>query len=264
MSGLHAAASKASSDPAPPARRVLAQARFETRALLSHGEQLVVSLVLPLMALVALALVPYPDLATGPWAGRERIDVLTPGVLALAVMSTAFTGQAILLAFERRWGVLRLLGTTPLGRGGLLAAKALSVLVVIAVQLVVLGGAAALLGWRPQALGLLPAVVVVVLGAAAFALLAACLGGTLRAEAVLALANLVWVLLAAGGGVLLPVSTMPEVVVPLLAWLPSAALGDGLRTALVDGRLAVVPVLILLAWAVVAGLVARRALRWSD
>ncbi|MGD8201130.1 ABC transporter permease [Ornithinimicrobium sp. W1679] len=259
-----ASPASAASPPASPARRVLAQAGFETRGLLSHGEQLVVSLVLPLMALVALALVPYPDLATGPWAGRERIDVLTPGVLALAVMSTAFTGQAILLAFERRWGVLRLLGTTPLGRGGLLLAKALSVLVVIAVQLLVLGGVAALLGWRPGPGGLLPAAVVVVLGAAAFALLAACLGGTLRAEAVLALANLVWVLLAAGGGVLLPVSSMPPAVAAVVVWLPSAALGDGLRAALVEGRLAVVPALVLLAWALVAGLVARRALRWSD
>ena len=262
MSGT--SATGLASPPAGPARRVLAQARFETLGLLSHGEQLVVSLVLPLLALVGLALVPYPDLASGPWAGQARIDVLTPGVLALAVMSTAFTGQAFLLAFERRWGVLRLLGTTPLGRGGLLTAKALSVLVVVAVQLVVLGAVAAVLGWRPDVAGLLPALVVVVLGAAAFALLAATLGGTLRAEAVLALANLVWVLLAAGGGVLLPPSTMPDVVAPFVSWLPSAALGDGLRAALVDGRFTTGPSLVLLAWALAAGLVVRRSLRWSD
>ncbi|MFK5635399.1 MULTISPECIES: ABC transporter permease [unclassified Ornithinimicrobium] len=250
--------------PAPAGTRVLAQARFEAAGLLRHGEQLVVSMVLPLMALVGLALVPYPDLTLGPWAGAERIDVLVPGVLALAVLSTAFTGQAILLAFERRWGVLRLLGTTPLGRGGLLAAKALSVLVVLAVQLTVVGAVGLVLGWRPAVGGLAPALLGVVLGAAVFALLAACVGGILRAEATLAVANLVWVLLVAGGGVLLPAHAFPGLAGTLVGLLPSAALGDLLRTALVDGGLDLAAVLVLGVWGGLAGLVARRFLSWSD
>lgn len=244
--------------------RVLAQARFEAAGLLAHGEQLLVSMVLPLLALIGLAYAPFPELAIGPWAGARRIDVLVPGVLALAVMSTAFTGQAILLGFERRWGVLRLLGTTPLGRDGLLAAKALSVLVVLAVQLVVIGTVGLVLGWRPSLLGLVPALAAMVVGAAVFALLAACLGGTLRAEAVLALANLVWVLLAAGGGVLVPAASFPAGMSAVASLLPSAALGDALRDALVHGTLAWGPILVLLVWGVAAAFVARRFLRWSD
>ena len=249
---------------APGSTRVLAQARFEAVGLLRHGEQLLVSMVLPLLALVGLALVDYPDLAVGPWQDERRIDVLAPGVLALVVMSTAFTGQAILLGFERRWGVLRLLGTTPLGRGGLLAAKAVSVLAVLVVQLVVVGGVAVGLGWRPSVVWLVPGALAVVLGATVFALLAACLGGTLRAEAVLALANLVWVLLAAGGGVLLTARAMPDPLSVMVGLLPSAALGDALRTALVDGGLDGRAFLVLLVWGLLAGLVARRFLRWSD
>jgi ABC-2 type transport system permease protein len=249
---------------APAAARVLAQARFEAVGLLRHGEQLLVSMVLPLLALVGLALVDYPELAVGPWEGERRIDVLAPGVLALVVMSTAFTGQAILLGFERRWGVLRLLGTTPLGRGGLLAAKALSVLVVLAVQLTVVGGVALAMGWRPSLVGLVPALLAVVLGATVFALLAACLGGTMRAEAVLALANLVWVLLAAGGGVLLTAQALPEPFASVVGLLPSAALGDAMRTALVDGAFDLRAFVVLLVWGVLAALVARRFLRWSD
>lgn len=252
------------STPSPAATRVLAQARFEAAGLLKHGEQLLVSMVLPLLALVGLALVPYPELAVGPWGDARRIDVLTPGVLGLAVMSTAFTGQAILLGFERRWGVLRLLGTTPLGRGGLLTAKALSVLVVLAVQLVVIGAVAVALGWRPDPVGTLPALLAVVLGAVAFAALAACLGGSLRAEAVLALANLVWVLLAAGGGVLLPAHSLPGPAASIVSLLPSAALGDALRSALVHGAFAWAPLLVLLAWGAAATLLAQRLLRWSD
>lgn len=264
MSPTSTAANTPSPRAAAPRARVLAQARFETAGLLRHGEQLLVSMVLPLLALIALVQVPYPDLDVGRWAGVERVDVVVPGVLALAVMSTAFTGQAILLGFERRWGVLRLLGTTPLGRGGLLVAKALSVLVVVAVQVFVLGAVGVVLGWRPALAGLAPALVAVVLGAAAFALLAACLGGALRAEAVLALANLVWVLLAAAGGILVPSAVLPGALGSAVSLLPSAALGDALRAALVDGAWDWRAVGLLLGWTVLAGVVARRLLRWSD
>lgn len=244
---------------APPARRVLRQARFEAAGLLRHGEQLLVSIVLPALALVTLALTDVPSLGPG-----RRIDLATAGVLALAVVSTAFTGQAILLAFERRHGVLRLLGTTPLGRGGLLAGKALSVLVVLAVQVVVLGGLGLALGWRPDPVGVLPALVVGVLGVAAFASLAALLGGTLRAEGVLALANLGWVLLLGVGGVVLPTSQLPDAVAGVVTWLPSAALGDGLRVALVDGAVPAREALVLVGWSAVLGGLAARYLRWSD
>jgi ABC-2 type transport system permease protein len=247
------------SGPAPALRRVLAHAGFEARGLLSHGEQLLVSVVLPLMALVGLAVTESPSLGTG-----ERIDLATAGVLALAVISTAFTGQAILLGFERRWGVLRMVGTTPLGREGLLLAKALSVFAVLAVQLTVLGAVAALLGWRPDPAGLPGAVVVTVAGALAFASLAALIGGTLRAEGVLALANLLWVLLAAVGGVLFSAARYPEPWASFVAWLPSAALGDGMRSALVEGSFPVVDILVLLGWTLLSALLAGRLLRWSD
>lgn len=250
------------SAPSSSSTRVLAQARFEAVGLLRHGEQLLVSMVLPIIALVALALIAYPELAVGRWAGAERIDVLAPGVLALAVMSTAFTGQAILLGFERRWGVLRLLGTSPLGRSGLLMAKGLAVLVVLAVQLVVIGVVALGLGWRPDPSGLVPALLAVILGAAAFAALAACLGGFLRAEAVLALANLIWVLLAVAGGLLVPAQSLPGGAA--IGLLPSAALADALRSALVLGTWDWRALLVLLLWAAAAGAAARRLLRWSD
>ena len=238
---------------------MLAQTVFEAKGLLSHGEQLLVSIVLPLMALVGLALTDVPSLGSG-----ERIDLATAGVLALAVISPAFTGQAILLGFERRWGVLRMLGTTPLGRGGLLADKALSVLAVVEVQFVVLGAVALFLGWRPELSGLPGALVVTLAGALAFASLAALIGGTLRAEGVLALANLLWILLAALGGVLISADRYPAPWDTIVSFLPSAALGDGLRAALVEGSFPLAEILILLAWAALTSALASRLLRWSD
>ncbi|WP_256842372.1 ABC transporter permease [Ornithinimicrobium cryptoxanthini] len=245
--------------PAPAARRVIAQAGFEARGLLSHGEQLLVSVGLPLMALIALAITDAPSLGTG-----ERIDLATAGVLALAIISTAFTGQAILLGFERRWGVLRMLGTTPLGRDGLLLAKALSVFAVLVVQFLVLGLVAAFLGWRPDPAGIPGAIVVTVLGVLAFVSLAALVGGTLRAEAVLALANLLWIVLAAAGGVLIPADRFREPWNTIVSFLPSSALGDGLRAALVNGAFPTGDILVLGVWAAVTGLLASRLLRWSD
>ncbi|HET7763201.1 MAG TPA: ABC transporter permease [Phycicoccus sp.] len=243
--------------PATPARRVAAQAGFEARTLLSNGEQLLVSVVLPGLALVGLTLASVPDLGPG-----RRVDVATAGTFALAVVSTAFTGQAIATGFDRRAGVLRLLGTTPLGRGGLLLGKALAVLAVLAVQVVVLGALALALGWEPRPGGLLPALVGLLLGSGTFVALALLLAGTVRAEAVLALANLVWVLLL-GLGVLLPTSQLPAGLATVARLLPSGALGDALRASLLEGTWPWPQWAVLAAWGLAAGLAATRWFRWS-
>ena len=245
---------------APPARRVLAQTAFETRAILRNGEQLLITIVLPVLLLVALTRTSVVDLDTG---GGTRVDAVTPGVLALAVMSTAFTSQAIATAFARRNGVLRLLATTPLGRGGLLAGKVLGVLAVEAVQVLVLGAVALALGWHPEAAGLGAALVAVLLGTAAFTALALLMAGTLRAEAVLAIANLVLVLLAVAGGIVVPVDQLPGPLATVAAALPSGALGESLRAALADGVLAPGPLLVLAAWTATLGALAARLFRWS-
>lgn len=244
--------------PAAPRQRWLAQARFETATILRHGEQLLVAIVLPALALVALSLTDSPDLGPG-----RRIDVATAGVLALAVVSTAFTGQAIATGFERRYGVLRFLGVSPLGRGGLLVGKLGAVAVVLSVQVVVLGAIAAALGWRPALAGVVPAILTVVLGAAAFLSLALLLAGTVRPEGVLALANLVWVLLLPLG-ILVPTDRLPDVLGGVARALPSGALGDGMRASLVDGSWPLASWAVLAAWALVAGVAAARWFRWSD
>ena len=244
---------------APTRNRVLAQARFETGTLLRNGEQLLVALVLPAMALVGLAVSHSPSLGAG-----RHIDLAVPGVLALAVISTAFTGQAISTGFDRRYGVLRLLGVSPLGRNGLLVAKALAVLSIELVQGVVIGGLGLALGWHPQWMGLFAGTLVALLGTWAFVALALLLAGSLRAEGVLALANLIWIALLGLGGVIIPRTQMPSGLSHLAAVLPSGALGDGLRAAFVHGQMAGLPLLVLVAWGAVATALASRTFRWSD
>ncbi|MCL1872305.1 MAG: ABC transporter permease [Promicromonosporaceae bacterium] len=248
------------SQAAPAWRRVAAQAAFETRTILRNGEQLLVTIALPLFLLVGLARTSIFELDT---AGATRIDFATPGVIAVAVMSTAFTSQAIATAFDRRNGVLRLLATTPLGRGGLLAGKVLGVLAVEVVQAVVISVVALGLGWRPHAAGIPAALGAGLLGTAAFTALALLIAGVLRAEGVLAVANLVLVLLIAGGGVLVPPDRLPGPLADLATWLPSGALGEAMRGALLGGGVPVLSIVVLALWTAAFGWSAARLFRWQ-
>src|SRR5699024_6653318 len=96
---------------ANPVTRVLSHAVYELRTTLRNGEQLLLSLILPALLLVFLAKATVIDVATAE--GLGRVDVVAPGVLALAVMSSAFTGQAMATGFDRRAGALRLFAPSP-------------------------------------------------------------------------------------------------------------------------------------------------------
>ena len=238
---------------APFWRRTLRQAGLEARVALRNGEQLLLTLVLPVIVLVAAARTTSLSLGSG-----DRPSLALAGVVALAVVSTAFTGQAIATGFDRRNGVLRLLATTPLGRSGLLAGKVGAVGLLVLVQLLVLGLVAVAVGWQPDAAGVLAALPALVLGVAAFTALGLLLAGTLRAEATLAAANFVWVLLLAGGGLVLP-SPVPA----LTSALPSGALGEALRAALTEHVLALGPLAVLAGWAVLVTLAVVRWFKWE-
>lgn len=242
---------------APLPRQVLAQAAMEARLLLRNGEQLLLAVVIPLIVLVGA--VQAAD-RFGLEFDDPIVDVMTPGVLALAVMSTAFTSLAIATGFERRYGVLKRLGTAPLSRGTLLAGKVGALLLVEVLQFAVIGAAGLALGWAPSVsvVGLLLAAL---LGTAAFAALGMLLAGTLRAEATLAAANLVYLLLLAGGAVVLPVSAYGDLG-ELVRWLPSGALGESMRAAC-DGRTAWGDLLVLLGWAVAGSAATARWFRWE-
>ena len=244
---------------AAPRRRVLSQAGFETSTLLRNGEQLLVSLVLPALVLIGLHATGSPSLGPG-----RRIDVAVPGVIALCVISASFTSQAISTGFDRRYAVLRYLGTTPLGRRGLIAAKVLATLAIEVIQIAVIAVIGVALGWQPDLSGLPYAVLFVVVGTWAFVALALLLAGTLRSEAVLALANLIWVLLLVGGGVIVPRTELPDGLSGVAGLLPSAGLADGLRSALVDGALNLPALGVVVAWGVVATVLAARFFRFDD
>ncbi|TVT60478.1 multidrug ABC transporter permease [Amycolatopsis rhizosphaerae] len=240
-------------------RMLLAHAKVETSLTLRNGEQILLTLLIPLALLVGLTVLDV--LPTGNLGPVSKVDWITPRILALAVMSSAFTGQAIALGFDRRYGVLKRLSATALPRWLLVAGRIVSALVVVAVQVVVLGIVAAFLGWTPSGAGVAEAVLLLVLGTLSFGALGVLLGGALRAEVVLALANIVWFALLLAGGILLAPSALPSGAATLVELLPSGALAEGLREALVDGTLGLEPVAVLLGWGVVAGVIATRTTR---
>jgi ABC-2 type transport system permease protein len=244
---------------APFHRQVAAQAAMESRLMLRNGEQLLLAVVIPVIVLIGCVL--GAD-RVGMALRSPAVDVFTPGVLALAVMSTAFTSLAIMTGFERRYGVLKRLGSSPLPRSGLLAGKIVGLLAIETLQVAVISVVAFGLGWDPAAGGLLGAGLAILLGTAAFASLGLFVAGVLRAEATLAVANLVYLLLMAGGAVVLPARAYGAFG-DFVLWLPSGALGDAMRDALLDGRVNVVDLAVLLGWAVVGTALTARTFTWE-
>ena len=248
--------------PAPGAgrrpRMIAAQAGLELRALLRNGEQLLLTLIIPVVLLVGFSL---EHLISG-----SKVDFLVPGIIALGIMSTAFTSQAIATGFERQYGVLKRLGATPLRRSGLIAAKTSTVLVVELGQTAVIVVVGLLLGWSPDAT---PAAVIgvpllILAGTAAFSGLALLLAGTLRPEATLAAANLIYLLLLGVGGVIFSLDKFPASARPALRLLPTGALSDGLHAMLQHGSgLPLRDLAVLLAWAVLGIGVTTRVFRWE-
>jgi ABC-2 type transport system permease protein len=243
---------------APVTRRVLAQARMEARLMLANGEQLLLAVVIPVIVLIGG--VRGAD-RIGLDFTRPTVDVLTPGVLALAVMSTAFTSLAIATGFERRYGVIKRLGSSPLTRIDLLVGKVSALLLVEVLQIVVITPGGLALGWDPD-VSVVAALLAVVAGTAAFAALGLALAGSLRAEATLAAANLVYLLLLAGGAVVLPMSAYGDFG-DVVRWLPSGALGNAMREALGDATIAWRELAVLAGWALAGAGLTARTFKWE-
>jgi ABC-2 type transport system permease protein len=257
-----AAAPPTSAPAAAPWRRmVAAQTRMELRLTSRRIENLFVMLVIPPALLAFFAAVPV--LSTG---SDRPVDFLLPGVLALAVISTAFANLSIATGFERGYGVLKRLGGSPLPRSALITAKLLAVALVETIQVVLLVAIGALIfGWRPApGANLAITLAALALGTIAFAGLGLLLAGTLRAEATLALANGLFLLFLMLGGVVLPMDHLPAPLEAVARLLPAAALSELVRGGLSTPSLDLAaPFFVLLAWGTGAILLAVRTFRWD-
>lgn len=215
-------------DPRPSAvpKMLAAQFGLELKLLLRNGEQLLLTMFIPITLLVGLTLLPLGSF------GQHRAATFTPVIMALAVISTAFTGQAIAVAFDRRYGALKRLGATPLPVWGIIAGKSLAVVTVVFLQAILLGAIGFALGWRPALIALALGAAVIALGTVVFAALGLLLGGTLRAEIVLAVANLMWFVFAGLGALTVETEIIPAAVKWAARLTPSGALTEALSQAM--------------------------------
>jgi ABC-2 type transport system permease protein len=245
-------------DPRPAGVRQMLTAQYglELKLLLRNGEQLLLTMFIPITLLIGLTLMPLGSF------GTDRAATFAPAIMALAIISTAFTGQAIAVAFDRRYGALKRLGATALPVWGIIAGKSLAVVTVVFLQSILLGAIGIALGWRPAVLGLLLGAVVIALGTASFAALGLLLGGTLKAEIVLAVGNLAWFVFAGLGALTLEGGLVPHTVAWVARLTPSGALTEALTQAMalsVDWF----GIVVLAVWGGIAGLCALRWFRFT-
>ena len=247
---------------ASPARAIAAMTATELRLALRRGENLFATIVIPTIVLVL-----FSSLAIVPTGAARAVDFLLPGSIALGIVATSLVSLGITTAYDRSYGVLKRLGGSPLSRGELVVARLLTVLVIEAVQIALLIGVASVaLGWSPAG-RISPAVFVVAVlaGTAAFAGLGLWLAGSLRAETVLALANVLFLVFLVVGGVIVPIDRLPEPLAAVAGALPAAPLSALLRCAL--GSTPDVNILselvLLVAWAAATLIVAARTFRWE-
>jgi ABC-2 type transport system permease protein len=239
-------------------RAISAQTRAELLLQLRRGENAIVTLAVPLGVLVFFAKV---DAVATDFA--DPVDFLVPGVLALSVMAAAMVSLGIATGFERRYGVLKRLGSTPLSRGGLLTAKTATVLLLEVIQfaLVIVTGAA--LGWDVPS-GVVAALALLLVGTVAFAGIGMLMAGCLRAEANLAASNALFLVLLFLGGMAYPLEKLPGGLEALAKLLPAAALSETVRATLTSEPFPTGELVVLLVWAVVAPLLAARTFRWEE
>mgnify|MGYP003503521553 FL=1 len=236
----------------------LSQWRAELTLAMRQGEQLLVSVGIPLGILVF-----FSQIDVVSFDGVKAVDYLTPATMALAVMSTSMVSLGIGTGFDRNYGVLKRLGATPLGRGRWLAAKVATVATIELGQVAMLGAVGAALGWRPPATWPL-GIVALALGTAAFAGIGLALAGALPALANLAATNSVYLVLLLIGGMVVPLEKFPGPLAALAHGLPAASLSGLVITTMGPEKFATGPLwLVLTLWAIGAPLVAAKTFRWD-
>ncbi len=242
---------------APRGARLLAQSRIELLLTLRRGESLLLTFAIPVLLLAFFSKVDILPV------GSDPVGFLFPGIVALAVMSTAMVSLAIATGFERSTGVLKRLAVTPLRRSELLVAKTVSIVIIEILQIAVLTAEGFALGWRPDGVHLAGLIGAIIVGTVAFAGLGLLLAGTLPALTTLAAANGLYLILLLLGGMVVPIDKFPSAFQPVVRALPAGALSDACHGALGGSGVPAHAWLVLVIWAVVTPILAARLFRWE-
>ena len=235
------------------------QLRQELTVMARNGEQLLLLVVIPVMLLVFFSQTDFLPTITG-----NKIDFLMPGILGLAVMSTAMVSLGIATGFERNYGVLKRLGTTPLGTQRLVLAKVSAICVIEVAQLTLLIIVGQLLGWSPNRINIAQVLVILLIGTSCFAGIGLMLAGRLRAEINLAAQNGLYLVLFLLGGILVSNDELPKSLGDVAQVLPSSLLSSLLRDSFNNKMIVIADAIALGGWAIAMCGLAATTFKWSD
>ncbi|GAC1398806.1 MAG: hypothetical protein NVS4B12_03220 [Ktedonobacteraceae bacterium] len=244
---------------APLARQIFTQVQYELLLTLRRGENILVTLIVPVMLLIF-----FTSLNIVPVLNGSAINFLLPGILAIAIMAAGMVNLGIATAYERYYGVLKRLGSSPLSRSSLIIAKVISILILEAIQVLLLIGVAALFyRWQPTGSPLLT-LLAIALGTITFSACGLAMAGALRAELTLAGANALFLIFVFLGGGVLPLSRLPGPLAALAELLPATALTQALQATMTrNGSFPGYPLLVLTIWAIVVLVIAMRTFKWE-
>jgi ABC-2 type transport system permease protein len=234
------------------------QLRQELTVMIRNGEQLLLLVAIPVMLLVFFSQTDF--LPTG---SENKIDFLLPGILCLAVISTAMVSLGIATGFERSYGVLRRLGTTPLGTRRLVGAKVSAICIIEIAQLTMLVVVGLILGWNPSRVNVPQLLFFLMLGTGCFAGIGLTLAGRLRAEVNLAAQNGLYIVFLLLGGIFVSSDEYPTTLSQVSSLSPSALLSGLLRSSFNDSVL-LADAVGLSFWAIATCTFAVINFKWSD
>lgn len=241
------------------ARQIAIQTRYELLLTLRRGENILITLIVPVLLLIF-----FTSLNIVPAVNGGAINFLLPGILALAIMAAGMVNLGIATAYERYYGVLKRLGSSPLPRSGLIIAKVISILILEVVQVILLIGVAILFYHWQAAGSLWLTILALALGTVAFAALGLAMAGALRAEVTLAGANALFLLFVLLGGGILPLNHLPAPLGAFAQILPASALTQLLQAGMTTGAtFPTFALIVLLIWAVAALLAAIKTFQWE-
>lgn len=256
--------------PATPERR---PARFwratrtqfanEFRLLARDPAAMIFAAVLPLVAITVMSAIPPAREPLADFGGLSVVQSYAPTITLFATSIIGLTLLPATLGGYRELGVLRRLRTTPASPSSLLLAMfavmaALGVVVAALIVLIPAGFGAGL----PQ--NLASFALAAMLSLLSFVALGALLAAVIpNAKAAAGVGNAVAAVMWFAAGMWLPRVHFPGWLTTLTDLTPGGAAASAMTAATTGAPFAWQPVLVLIAWTVGAGVLARATFRWE-
>jgi ABC-2 type transport system permease protein len=253
----------------------LARGGLEIRSFFRQRDQVIFTFALPVILLVIFGQIFHGNIGN---TGVSFRQYFAAGIIASGIMSVTFVNLGVAIAVERDSGALKRLAGTPMPPAAYFAGKAISALVIAALEvLVVVGAGVALLGLRlPDTAGKwLTLGWVCTLGVVTCSLLGIAISSVPRsAQSASAVINLPYLVLSFISGVYFVFSSLPRSLQHIAALFPLKWMCQGLRAVFLPARaLAAEPshswelgqvALVLSAWLVISLVLCVRTFRWRQ